>query len=559
MVTIQLRVLDRVAWESSCVTKIILLGFESEPLASRFIVIIEHLAKDGEKNVFWSINDEDQESLLNLKNTTYHSKRIRYFPRLRQDQDHFLSLKNMSYPHQQIHRIRYFGQHSKETHFIANTLYPDAPIRWTVFRFPPYKFAYPEKKLTMDEMLAKFINEGKREYEEMEIFIREFRTTNEFLLKEQNNLLSELKIKVHELSRVMNDALFPKHEVKGVTTRGEKMTSRVTDDNEINEANDDHNEPSGLQHAKPEKLREVVVENNSPKAQERIIQPSIELLKPSVPFLNWLRKEKKEAHQRKFLENLRQLHINIPFIKALVGDGEVVFDIEQSMKKPSTKDNEFFQIPVALEDQEKTTFTCPYGTFAYRRMPFGLCNAPATFQRCMTAIFHDMVEDFMEVSMDDLSAFSNSFNGYLTNLDKMLARCEETNLVLNWENVILWLGRLDQNLTELDTAYGRSWIRHIGNWSCAFSCEELALIRCISFLDMAYWKGLKGQKEAKTVKNRQGTKETRKRVKKQPKIKAGSTRHSKNESQKPIMKPRTNYDKCSKIQRPFGSVEDSRT
>ncbi|GJY74824.1 putative nucleotidyltransferase, ribonuclease H [Tanacetum coccineum] len=65
----------------------------------------------------------------------------------------------------------------------------------------------------------------------------------------------------------------------------------------------------------------------------------------------------------------------------------------------------FFQIPIAPEDQEKTTFTCPYGTFAYRRMPFGLCNAPTIFQRCMTAIFHDMVEDFMEVFMDDFSVF----------------------------------------------------------------------------------------------------------------------------------------------------------
>ncbi|GKD89255.1 putative nucleotidyltransferase, ribonuclease H, partial [Tanacetum coccineum] len=59
----------------------------------------------------------------------------------------------------------------------------------------------------------------------------------------------------------------------------------------------------------------------------------------------------------------------------------------------------FFQIPIAPEDLEKTTFTCPYGTFAYRRMSFGLCNAH--FQRCMTTIFHDMVEDFMEVFMDD--------------------------------------------------------------------------------------------------------------------------------------------------------------
>ncbi|GJU67900.1 reverse transcriptase domain-containing protein, partial [Tanacetum coccineum] len=73
-------------------------------------------------------------------------------------------------------------------------------------------------------------------------------------------------------------------------------------------------------------------------------------------------------------------------------------------------DSGFFQIPIALEDQEKTTFTCPYGTFAYRRMPFGLCNAPATFQRYMTAIFHNMVEDFMEVFMDDFSVFGHKIS-----------------------------------------------------------------------------------------------------------------------------------------------------
>nr|GEZ43163.1 reverse transcriptase domain-containing protein [Tanacetum cinerariifolium] len=61
----------------------------------------------------------------------------------------------------------------------------------------------------------------------------------------------------------------------------------------------------------------------------------------------------------------------------------------------------YFQIPIDPRDQEKITFTCPYGTFAYRRMPFGLCNAPGTFQRCMLAIFHDMVEKTMEVFMDD--------------------------------------------------------------------------------------------------------------------------------------------------------------
>nr|GEU80573.1 reverse transcriptase domain-containing protein [Tanacetum cinerariifolium] len=56
----------------------------------------------------------------------------------------------------------------------------------------------------------------------------------------------------------------------------------------------------------------------------------------------------------------------------------------------------YFQIPIDLQDQENTTFTCPYGTFAYRRVPFGLCNAPDTFQRCMMAIFHDMIKKIME-------------------------------------------------------------------------------------------------------------------------------------------------------------------
>nr|GEZ69150.1 reverse transcriptase domain-containing protein [Tanacetum cinerariifolium] len=77
----------------------------------------------------------------------------------------------------------------------------------------------------------------------------------------------------------------------------------------------------------------------------------------------------------------------------------------------------YFQIPIDPRDQEKTTFTCPYGTFAYRRMPFGLCNAPGTFQRCMLAIFHDMVEKMMEVFMDDFSVFGNSFKNCLSRLD----------------------------------------------------------------------------------------------------------------------------------------------
>ncbi|GJU15828.1 reverse transcriptase domain-containing protein [Tanacetum coccineum] len=93
----------------------------------------------------------------------------------------------------------------------------------------------------------------------------------------------------------------------------------------------------------------------------------------------------------------------------------------------------YLQILIALEDQGKTMFTFPYGTFAYKRMPFGLCNAPTTFQRCMMAIFHELIKDNMEVFMDNFSIFGSLFDHCLANLEKMLKRCEETNLVLNWE------------------------------------------------------------------------------------------------------------------------------
>ena len=93
----------------------------------------------------------------------------------------------------------------------------------------------------------------------------------------------------------------------------------------------------------------------------------------------------------------------------------------------------FSQIPVSKYDQEKTTFTCPFGTYDYRRMPFGLCDAPATFQICMTAIFCDFCEKIVEVFIDDFSAYETSFDDCLSNLDGVLQRCGQTNIVLNWE------------------------------------------------------------------------------------------------------------------------------
>ncbi|GJY47555.1 reverse transcriptase domain-containing protein [Tanacetum coccineum] len=131
---------------------------------------------------------------------------------------------------------------------------------------------------------------------------------------------------------------------------------------------------------------------------------------------------------RKLNEATRKDHFSLPFM-------------DQMLERLA--ENEFYcfldgfpgylQIPIDPQDQEKTTFTCPYVTFAYHRMPFGLCNAPGTFQRCMMAVFHDMFEKTMEVFMDDFSVFEDSFDSCLSNLEKMLKRCEDTNLVLNWE------------------------------------------------------------------------------------------------------------------------------
>jgi hypothetical protein len=131
---------------------------------------------------------------------------------------------------------------------------------------------------------------------------------------------------------------------------------------------------------------------------------------------------------RKLNSHTRKDHFPLPFIdqilERLAGQSYYCFLDGYSG---------YNQVAVDPQDQEMTTFTCPFGTFAYRRMPFGLCNAPATFQRCMMSIFSDMVEKFLEVFMDDFSVFGSSFDNCLHNLSLVLKRCKETNLILSWE------------------------------------------------------------------------------------------------------------------------------
>nr|GEZ50121.1 DNA-directed DNA polymerase [Tanacetum cinerariifolium] len=157
---------------------------------------------------------------------------------------------------------------------------------------------------------------------------------------------------------------------------------------------------------------------------------------------------------RKLNEATRNDHFPLPFMDQMLeklAENEYYYFLDGF--------SGYFQIPIDPRDQEKTTFTCPYGTFAYRRMPFGLCNAPGTFQRCMLAIFHDMVKKTMKVFMDDFSVFRNSFENCLSRLDKMLQRCEDANLCLNWEKShfmvkeAIFLGyKISKNGIEVDKA-----------------------------------------------------------------------------------------------------------
>ena len=114
---------------------------------------------------------------------------------------------------------------------------------------------------------------------------------------------------------------------------------------------------------------------------------------------------------RKLNTAIRKNHYPLPFIDQmldrLVGHPHYCFLDGYSA---------YNQIAIAPEDQEKTTFTCPYGTFTFRRMPFGLCNAPTTFQRCMMSMFSDLVEEAMEIFMDDFLVYGSSFEKCLENL-----------------------------------------------------------------------------------------------------------------------------------------------
>ena len=131
---------------------------------------------------------------------------------------------------------------------------------------------------------------------------------------------------------------------------------------------------------------------------------------------------------RKLNSVTRKDHFPLPFIDQIV---ERLASLDYYHFLDGYSD--YNQVLLDPKDQEKTTFTCPFGTFAYPHMPFGLCNAPTTFQRCMINIFSDMVECHLQIFMDNFSVFGSSFGECLHHLTLVLVWCKEKNLVLNWK------------------------------------------------------------------------------------------------------------------------------
>lgn len=89
------------------------------------------------------------------------------------------------------------------------------------------------------------------------------------------------------------------------------------------------------------------------------------------------------------------------------------------------------QIKIAPEDQDKTTFTCAWGTFYWNVMPFGLKNTRVTYQRAMIKILRDMMHKFMEDYVDDILAKSHSREEHLPILEKFFERLEQFKVRLN--------------------------------------------------------------------------------------------------------------------------------
>lgn len=121
-------------------------------------------------------------------------------------------------------------------------------------------------------------------------------------------------------------------------------------------------------------------------------------------------------------------HEKMPFLPRI----EESLDALTGAKWFSTLDlaSGYNQVPVAERDKDKTAFCTPFGLFEYNWMPFGLCNAPSTFQRLMERVFGDQRFQSLLLYLDDIVIFSSSFEQHLQSLEMVLERLQQINLKL---------------------------------------------------------------------------------------------------------------------------------
>jgi hypothetical protein len=97
------------------------------------------------------------------------------------------------------------------------------------------------------------------------------------------------------------------------------------------------------------------------------------------------------------------------------------------------------QVLVHLDDQKKTTFTTPWGTFMYVKIPFGLMNAGATFQRAMDIYFVDELGRFIVIYLDSITVFSKTYEEHLLHLRKVFEKCRKFRISPNTKKTLFGL------------------------------------------------------------------------------------------------------------------------
>ncbi|GJX26343.1 hypothetical protein Tco_0232639 [Tanacetum coccineum] len=235
---------------------------------NHFLNLIDLSPIVSKRRAFWSLNEDILKITILKTNTPYPSRKIRRIracthQRPQRNKDQYAVSRENQYA---VFKI--WNQYNILEDIKRGPYSKKSPIRRTESRLRPYHFNYPERSLTIEEMLNKFIDKGKREHEEMRAFIYDFQTNNELLFKERNNSLIELRFGVQELLKVINNVPMINCNVKGVTTRGGKTMTQDVHDNDTNVLT---KEPVAVEHEKPVGSNEVLTNDQPQTTSEPVV------------------------------------------------------------------------------------------------------------------------------------------------------------------------------------------------------------------------------------------------------------------------------------------------